>query len=79
MIKLTIIGSTLIIIITKNNFPVLRKAFSMFDPGKTGFIEKEKIRTILNTLGAQYVSDELEALLEEYDPESECLYIFYGI
>ena len=41
----------------------------MFDSGKTGCIEKEKIRTILNTIGAQYDSDELEALLEENDAE----------
>lgn len=48
---------------------MLRKAFAMFDSGKTGFIEKEKIRTILNTIGAQYVSEELEMLLEENDKE----------
>jgi len=49
---------------------MLRKCFAMFDSGKTGCIEKEKIRTILNTIGAQYDSDELEALLEENDAEA---------
>ncbi|XP_076057128.1 troponin C-like isoform X2 [Oratosquilla oratoria] len=48
---------------------MLRKAFAMFDSGKTGQIEKEKIRTILNTLGANYDPEELEALLEECDLE----------
>nr|XP_027221331.1 troponin C-like isoform X1 [Penaeus vannamei] len=46
---------------------MLRKAFAMFDSGKTGKIEKEKIRTILNTLGASYINEELEALLTEND------------
>jgi len=48
---------------------MLRKAFAMFDSGKTGTIEKEKIRTILNTLGASYINEELEALLTENDIE----------
>lgn len=39
----------------------------MFDSGKTGKIEKEKIRTILNTLGANYINEELEALLQDND------------
>ncbi|XP_042230210.1 troponin C-like isoform X2 [Homarus americanus] len=46
---------------------MLRKAFAMFDSGKTGKIEKEKIRTILNTLGANYINEELEALLVDND------------
>ncbi|XP_045114717.1 troponin C-like isoform X1 [Portunus trituberculatus] len=48
---------------------MLRKAFAMFDSGKTGKIEKEKIRTILNTLGANYINEELEALLQDNDTE----------
>ena len=43
----------------------------MFDSGKKGQIEKEKIRTILNTLGAQFDADELEALLEENDVDGK--------
>ncbi|ROT70359.1 troponin-C isoform 6x [Penaeus vannamei] len=49
---------------------MLRKAFAMFDSGKTGKIEKEKIRTILNTLGASYINEELEALLTENDVDA---------
>nr|CAD7449548.1 unnamed protein product [Timema bartmani] len=43
---------------------MLRRAFSMFDTGKKGGIEKEKVRTILNTLGLMIDDLELEALLE---------------
>lgn len=39
----------------------------MFDSGKKGSIEKEKVRTILNTLGQAYNEAELEALLDEND------------
>lgn len=41
----------------------------MFDSGKSGHIEKEKVRTILNTLGHTFDDLELEALLEEQDKE----------
>lgn len=41
----------------------------MFDSGKKGMIEKEKIRTILNTLGANFDPEELESQLSEKDPE----------
>lgn len=41
----------------------------MFDSGKKGSIEKEKVRTILNTLGQSYDDQELESLLENEDPE----------
>jgi Ca2+-binding EF-hand superfamily protein len=51
------------------SFAVLRRAFSMFDSGKSGHIEKEKVRTILNTLGHTFDDLELEALLEEQDKE----------
>ncbi|XP_059484914.1 troponin C-like isoform X1 [Neocloeon triangulifer] len=48
---------------------MLRRAFSMFDSGKSGHIEKEKVRTILNTLGHTFDDLELNALLEEQDKE----------
>lgn len=41
----------------------------MFDSGKKGSIEKEKVRTILNTLGQSYDDSELEGLLANEDPE----------
>jgi calmodulin len=43
----------------------------MFDSGKSGHIEKEKVRTILNTLGHTFNDFELEALLEEQDKEGD--------
>lgn len=48
---------------------VLRRAFSMFDSNKSGKIEKEKVRTILNTLGHTYDEEMLDALLEAEDTE----------
>lgn len=51
------------------NKKVLRRAFSMFDSSKTGKIEKEKVRTILNTLGHTYDDSELDALLAAEDTE----------
>ncbi|OXA58759.1 Troponin C, isoform 1 [Folsomia candida] len=45
------------------------KAFQMFDTGKTGFIDASKIPTILNTLGHNFVDEELQALIEGHDPE----------
>ncbi|XP_059616182.1 troponin C-like [Phlebotomus argentipes] len=48
---------------------LFRRAFSMFDSGKTGRIEKEKVRTILNTLGHTYDDSELESLLVAEDAE----------
>lgn len=50
-------------------FKVLRRAFSMFDSSKTGKIEKEKVRTILNTLRHTYDDCELDALLAAEDTE----------
>lgn len=43
----------------------------MFDTGKTGFIDASKIPTILNTLGHNFVDEELQALIEGHDPESK--------
>lgn len=43
----------------------------MFDSGKTGKIEKEKVRTILNTLGHTYDDQELDALLTSEDTEGK--------
>jgi len=48
---------------------MMRKAFQMFDQGKTGFIEAVKIATILNTLGHTFDDDELKALIEQHDSE----------
>jgi len=48
---------------------MMRKAFQMFDQGKTGFIDAAKISTILNTIGHTFDEDELVALIEENDPE----------
>lgn len=47
----------------------------MFDSGKTGSIEKEKVRTILNTLGHTYDDNELCEMLnaEDVDGESNIL------
>merc|ERR1711915_696541 len=41
-----------------------------------GSIEKEKIRTILNILGAQYVAEELETILQENDKDETGLLNF---
>jgi len=49
----------------------------MFDSGKSGHIEKEKVRTILNTLGHTYNDLELEALLEEQDKEGSSKKMIY--
>lgn len=48
---------------------MFKKAFAMFDTGKTGSIEKEKVRTILNTLGHAYDDTELLAMLDSEDVE----------
>ncbi|CAH1956205.1 unnamed protein product [Acanthoscelides obtectus] len=48
---------------------LLKRAFSMFDSSKKGNIEKEKVRTILTTLGHTYDDAELDALLDGEDPE----------
>ncbi|XP_055600323.1 troponin C-like isoform X2 [Uranotaenia lowii] len=47
----------------------MRKAFQMFDTTKSGFIETIKISTILNTLGQQFDEGELQAMIDEEDPE----------
>ncbi|XP_055600322.1 troponin C-like isoform X1 [Uranotaenia lowii] len=48
---------------------IMRKAFQMFDTTKSGFIETIKISTILNTLGQQFDEGELQAMIDEEDPE----------
>ncbi|XP_033218836.1 troponin C-like [Belonocnema kinseyi] len=50
---------------------MLRRAFSMFDSQKQGKIEKEKVRTILNTLGHTFDDHELETLLKEEEDEDD--------
>jgi calmodulin len=49
---------------------IMRKAFQMFDQTKSGFIETIKIQTILNTMGQLFDEAELQALIDEEDPES---------
>lgn len=43
----------------------------MFDPAKTGSIEKEKVRTILNTLGHTYDDSELQEMLDAEDVDGK--------
>lgn len=47
----------------------------MFDSNKKGNIDKEKVRTILTTLGHTYDDSELDALLDGEDPQSEFPYM----
>lgn len=49
----------------------MRKAFQMFDTQKSGFIETLKISTILNTMGQLFDDNELQALIDENDPDGE--------
>ncbi|KAK2704188.1 troponin C-like [Artemia franciscana] len=46
---------------------MLRKTFQMFDQGKQGFIDANKISTILNTLGQNFDEIELQAIIEQTD------------
>lgn len=46
----------------------------MFDSQKTGKIEKEKVRTILNTLGHTFDDHELESLLKQEDEEGNFVF-----
>lgn len=50
---------------------IMRKAFQMFDTTKSGYIETLKISTILNTMGQIFDDGELNALIEETDPEGK--------
>ncbi|XP_075978101.1 troponin C-like [Anticarsia gemmatalis] len=49
---------------------MLRRAFSMFDSNKQGRIEKEKVKTILNTMIHDYDDLELDHLLDSEDAEA---------
>ncbi|KAI5750580.1 hypothetical protein M8J76_016839 [Diaphorina citri] len=49
---------------------IMRKAFQMFDTAKTGFIDTLKISTILNTMGQLFDDTELQALIDENDPDA---------
>lgn len=51
---------------------IMRKAFQMFDTTKCGFIETVKISTILNTMGQLFDDAELQAMIDESDPECKC-------
>ncbi|CAG5108700.1 Similar to Troponin C (Tyrophagus putrescentiae) [Cotesia congregata] len=48
---------------------IMRKAFQMFDTTKSGFIDTIKISTILNTMGQLFDDAELNAIIEENDPD----------
>lgn len=50
---------------------MLKKAFAMFDQGKTGFIETNRVAAILNTMGQQFDSNELAITIEETDKDSK--------
>ena len=52
---------------------VLKKAFAMFDQGKTGFIETNRVAAILNTMGQQFDSTELQITIEETDKDSKII------
>lgn len=43
----------------------------MFDSGKKGNIDREKVRTILTTLGHHFDDAELDTLLSDEDPDSK--------
>merc|ERR1712071_265075 len=49
---------------------MLKKAFAMFDQGKTGFIETNRVAAILNTMGQQFDTGELQIMIEEADKEN---------
>ncbi|XP_023936980.1 troponin C [Bicyclus anynana] len=49
---------------------MLRKAFQMFDTTKSGYIDVLKISTILNTMGQLFDDSELQALIDQNDPEN---------
>jgi calmodulin len=49
---------------------IMRKAFQMFDTTKSGYIESLKIATILNTMGQIFDEAELQAVIEESDPDN---------
>lgn len=52
---------------------MLRRAFRVFDTRKTGKIEREKVRLILNTLEYTYDDGELDEMLSLEDTEGEFL------
>ena len=49
---------------------MLKKAFAMFDQGKTGLIDSNRVAAILNTMGQQFDTIELQVAIEEADKES---------
>lgn len=51
----------------------------MFDTGKTGSIEKEKVRTILNTLGHTYDDSELLTMLDSEDVDGKHFIIIFNL
>ena len=45
----------------------------MFDSGKKGLVDTDRIRTILNTLGQNFDEDELNELIDAHDVEGKFL------
>lgn len=56
----------------------MRKAFQMFDTSKSGFIETQKIATILNTMGQLFDDAELNNLIHKNDPDKSGTVNFDG-
>ncbi|RZB54435.1 EF-hand 6 domain containing protein [Asbolus verrucosus] len=57
---------------------IMRKAFQMFDTSKSGFIETQKISTILNTMGQLFDDTELNKLITQNDPDKSGTVNFDG-
>merc|ERR1711911_253857 len=55
---------------TMRKTQMLKKAFAMFDQGKTGFIETTRVAAILNTMGQQFDNGELQIMIEQADKEN---------
>lgn len=53
------------------NVAVMRKAFTLNDVNKTGFIDTNRLAVILSTFGQVFDEDELNELIEEVDVEGE--------
>ena len=43
----------------------------MFDPGKTGFIETNRVAAIFNTIEQKFDAEELKQAINEYDEDSK--------
>jgi Ca2+-binding EF-hand superfamily protein len=43
----------------------------MFDPGKTGFIETNRVAAIFNTIEQKFNAEDLKQAINEYDKDSK--------